>query len=336
MKRLLIAVVSLACFIVGTACSNGGDSPQVIAYFQDAGDLVSKAEVQLNDVAVGTVMSIEAVREGSQMVAKVTMELDDGAKVPATDLGALVRQTSLLGEQFVELVPTEFTAPFVGADAVEIPLERTDRRVDIETFLSDLSGFIGGGGLTDLNQFTHAQALILENRGDELGESIAQLERFTRVLADRKTDIAGAIDHLASAGTQLAANMGTLDRFFDSLEDANVLLADESDGLRRLISSFRRFGTVNARFLAAHEDSIDRGFKALRPILSGLAGAQSELRIDLSQLALFLELFPNSIGGGPGDSGLGDYIQADAVLCENFSACHTNGEKGDVPGEGSP
>ena len=336
MRRLIAAFVLAAMCIAGTACSNDGSDARIVAYFRDAGDLVSQAEVQMNDVAVGTVLSIEAVRQGSDVVAKVTMALDEGAEVPAEDLTALVRQTSLLGEQFVELLPQVHEAPFVGDETIEIPLERTDRRVDIETFLSDLSGFIGGGGLTDLNQFTHAQAMILEDRGAELGETIDQLEAFTRVLADRKDDIGSAIGHLASAGTQLAANMGTLDRFFDSLEDANVLLADESDGLRRLISSFRRFGTVNARFLAAHEDSINRGFKALRPILSGLAGVQGELRIDITQLALFLELFPKSIGGGPGDTGQGDYIQADAVLCETLSSCHTSGEKGDVPGEGSP
>jgi hypothetical protein len=41
------------------------------------------------------------------------------------------------------------------------------------------------------------------------------------------------------------------------------------------------------------------------------------------------------MGGGPGGTGKGDYIQAEAVLCEALSACNTKGEKGDVPGEGT-
>lgn len=307
----------------------------MVAYFRDAGDLVSAAEVQMNDVAVGSVTAIEAVREGGSMVARVTMAIDPDLRIPSTDITAIVRQTSLLGEQFVELVASTEGAPFVGDDVVEIPLERTDRRVDIETFLSDLSAFIGGGGLEDLNRFTHAQALILEGRGDEFGETIEQLETFTGVLAARKDDISSAIDHLAAAGGSLVANIDTLDRFFDSLEDANVLLADEKEGLSRLLHSFRRFGAVNARFLARHEDAINRGFKALRPILAGLAGAQGELRTDITQLAVFFDLFAKSIGGGPGGTRFGDYIQADAVLCAVMSECNTNGEKGDVPGEGS-
>ncbi|MEA2498705.1 MAG: hypothetical protein QOH26_1110, partial [Actinomycetota bacterium] len=45
--------------------------------------------------------------------------------------------------------------------------------------------------------------------------------------------------------------------------------------------------------------------------------------------------FPKTMGGGPGSKGKGDYIQAEAVLCEAIESCHSKGEKGDVPGEGS-
>lgn len=333
MKRAfgLLVVVSF----MGAGCSGGGDTPDVVAYFRDAGDLVEAAQVQVNDVEVGRITNISAVRRGREMLARVELSLDDGARVPAANLSAVVRQTSLLGEQFVQLVPGSGGPPYVGGTTVEIPLERTDRRVDIETFLADLSGFIGGGGLEDLNAFTHAQALILEDRGREFGESLEQLADLTDVLAARRSNIGSAIDHLASAGTKLASNLDTLGSFFDSLEDANVLLADQSDEFGDLLRAFRRFGTVNARFLARHEDAIDRGFKSLRPILSGLAGAQAELRADISGLKTFFTLFPRSIGGGPGDKGAGDYIQVDAVLCESLPDCHTNGEKGDVKGAGS-
>ena len=333
MKRALALLVMLAGGLAG--CGGSGDMPDVVAYFRDAGDLVEAAQVQVNDVEVGQITNISVVRREGEMLARVELSLDDGVRVPATDLSAVVRQTSLLGEQFVQLVPGAEGPPYVGEGIVEVPLERTDRRVDIETFLADLSGFIGGGGLEDLNRFTHAQALILEDRGREFGESIEQLAAFTDVLADRRANIGSAIDHLASAGTKLSQNLDTLGRFFDSLEDANVLLADQADEFGDLLRSFRRFGTVNARFLARHEDAIDRGFRSLRPILRGLAGAQAELRADISGLKTFFTLFPRSVGGGPGDRGMGDYIQVDAILCESLPECHTSGEKGDVKGAGS-
>lgn len=332
MKRLIALLLVLSA--VASACG-GGDRPQLVAYFSDVGDLVEGGQVQVHDVEVGRVTDISLELRDGDMVARVEMEILGDRRISATDLGAIVRQTSLLGEQFVQLLPTGDSAPYIGDEEVTIPLDRTERRVDVETFLSDLSAFVGAGGIEDLNRFTHAQALILEDRGRRFGETLEELELFTSVLAERRLDIGAAIDSLASATGTIADNKATLDSFLDSLDEANALLADQGDRLGALFSSLRRFGTVSARFLARHESAIDRQFRALRPIFRGLAGASDELRIDISQLRTFLELFPKSMGTGPRARGEGDYVQVEAVLCESLVDCETKGEKGDVPGEGS-
>jgi phospholipid/cholesterol/gamma-HCH transport system substrate-binding protein len=335
-RRLFVA--ALIAGVVASSCSlapGQSDQYELVAYFDDVGDLVERATVQLNDVEIGAVTNIDLVLDGGDLTAKVSMSVDPAKRIPADGLTALVRQTSLLGEQFVELVPTTSGGPYVGEEDFTIPVERTDRRVDVETFLADLSGLIGNGGLEDLNRFTHAQALILEDRGRRFGRTLDELEKFTSVLADRSVDVGAAIDSLTSASDTLAANRATLDEFVDSLDEANALLADQGDELGALFRGLSRFGTVNARFLAKHETGIRRQFKALRPVFAALAGADRELRIDITKLRLFLELFPRSFGGGPGGSGQGDYIQAEAVVCEVLQACHTKGEKGDVPGQGS-
>jgi phospholipid/cholesterol/gamma-HCH transport system substrate-binding protein len=335
MKRSLTLLVGLTMLL--TACSQGVEENriQVVAYFEDVGDLVDRASVQVSDVEVGEVNNIELINRDGRLVARVTMTLDDGVRVASTDLGAVIRQTSLLGEQFVELVPTVQTGPVLPDGVTTIAVRDTDKRVDIETFLGDLAGFIGEGGLEDLNRFTHAQALILQDRGARFGETLTELDRFTSVLAGRRFDISAAIDHLASASQNLADNKQTLDSFLDSLESANVLLAEQGNKLGKLFRSLRDFGRFNARFLAKNQDAIGRQFKALRPVLADLAGAEDALRADLRQLRVFFELFPKSLGTGPGAAGAGDYIQIDAVVCERLLNCNTKGEKGDVPGEGS-
>lgn len=332
--RVVVALVCLAGVL--SACGARGDKHDVVAYFEDAGDLVRGGRVQVNDVEVGSVEDIDLVLQEGRMLARVGLSIDDGVSFPAANLGAVVRQTSLLGEQFVQLVVDQAASgASIGEEPVVIPVERTARRVDVETFLSDLSGFIGRGGLEDLNKFTTAQALILEDRGQRFGQVIDELSRFTEVLAGRRLDVGAAIDHLAAASGTVADNRATLDSFLDSLDEANVLLADQGDRLGALFRGLGRFGSVNARFLADHEEAINRQIRALRPIFRGVAGAQAELRSDLEQLNTFFRLFPKSLGGGPGGRGFGDYVQADAILCEKLSDCHTRGEKGDVPGQGS-
>jgi phospholipid/cholesterol/gamma-HCH transport system substrate-binding protein len=334
-KRCVALVIGLS--LLASACGGGNDDERVrvVAYFQDVGDLVDRASVQISDVEVGEVNSIELINEGGELSARVEMTLDDGTRVSRDDLRAVVRQTSLLGEQFIELVPGGDGAPYLPAGVTEISLAQTDKRVDIETFLGDLAGFVGEGGLEDLNRFTHAQALILQDRGQRFGETLTELDRFTGILAGRRFDIAAAIDHLASAGQNLASNKQTLDSFLDSLESANALLARQGNKLGKLFRSLREFGRFNSRFLADNQDAIGRQFQALRPILSDLAGAEDAIRADLRQLNVFFELFPKSFGTGPGAEGAGDYIQVEAVVCEALSNCNSQGEKGDVPGEGS-
>jgi phospholipid/cholesterol/gamma-HCH transport system substrate-binding protein len=336
--KVRLALATTGLVLAGGSCFLGGagDERRLVAYFEDVGDLVARATVQVNDVEIGTVTDVDLVLEDGDMRARVTMEVNAEQRIPAEDLSAVIRQTSLLGEQFVELVPQGSDGPYVGELPVTIPVSRTDRRVDVETFLADLSALIGDGGLEDLNRFTHAQAMILEGRGEKFGRTLEELEEFTSVLAGRSTDVAAAIDSLASASTTLAANRQAIDEFIDSLEDANEVLADQGDELGALFRALDRFGAVNARFLGRHEAAIRRQFEALRPVLDGLAGADGELRADITKLSAFFELFPRSLGGGPGDVGAGDYIQVEAVVCEVLEACHTKGERGDVPGQGSP
>lgn len=335
MKTWRLLATVMAAGVLASSCAMGSDDEaKLVGYFEDVGDLVPGATVQVSDVEVGSVDEIDLVMQDGRMVARITMTVPSERRISADGLTALVRQTSLLGEQFIDLSSEGTGAPYVGEEPITIPLAQTDKRVDVETVLEDVSGFVGAGGLEDLNRFTHAQALILESRGDEFGQAIEELELFTRVLARRRLDVEGAIDSLADASSTLVSNKQTLDDFLDSLEDANALLADEGDRFGDLFVALQRFGKVNARFLARNEANINRNFDNLRPILRAIASADDELRTDISQLKTFLELFPNSFGGGPGDEGRGDYIQVEAVLCEQLNRCNTNGAKGDVPGQG--
>lgn len=334
-KRLFAVLLASSLMLAGCARGDDDASMEVIAHFKDVGDLVDRASVQISDVEVGEVTNIELVNDDGRLMARVTMSLDDDVRIRREGLRAVVRQTSLLGEQFVELVPGSEEGPFVSNGITTLSVAETQKRVDVETFLGDLAGFVGEGGLEDLNRFTHAQALILQDRGARFGDTLSELNRFTTVLADRRFDISAAIDNLASAGTRLADNKKTLDRFLDSLESANVMLAKQGNKLGNLFRSLTEFGRFNSRFLAENQNAIGRQFKALRPLLSDLAGAEDALRADLRQLRVFFELFPKSMGGGPGSDEAGDYIQADAVVCETLVNCNSQGEKGDVPGQGS-
>ena len=95
---LLTILAVLVAF--APACSRGEEPLTLTATFADVLDLVPRAKVQTNDVPIGTVTKI-ALSDGNEAV--VTMQVDPNTGLPA-EVEAVLKQTSLLGERYVDLV----------------------------------------------------------------------------------------------------------------------------------------------------------------------------------------------------------------------------------------
>ena len=84
----------------------GGNGYQVTAQFADVMDLVPQSAVKVDDVTVGKVERITV----DGWTARVTVRVKDSVTLPANATAEL-RQTSLLGEKYVELAPPTDVAP---------------------------------------------------------------------------------------------------------------------------------------------------------------------------------------------------------------------------------
>ncbi|HEX6485656.1 MAG TPA: MlaD family protein, partial [Nocardioidaceae bacterium] len=95
----------------------------VTAEFEDILNLVPRSEVKVNDVTVGEVT--EVWREGWH--AGVEMRIQNGVDLPDNAV-ALIRQTSLLGEKYVALLPPPGKrAQGELSDGDHLPLAATGR-----------------------------------------------------------------------------------------------------------------------------------------------------------------------------------------------------------------
>ena len=98
MKRALGLIGVLLVTSGLAACGSSSGSIKVDAIFRQVGDLPRFANVQSSDVVVGSVRAISL--DGYN--ARVTLRINKDAGIPRNAL-ALIRSTSLLGEEFVEL-----------------------------------------------------------------------------------------------------------------------------------------------------------------------------------------------------------------------------------------
>jgi phospholipid/cholesterol/gamma-HCH transport system substrate-binding protein len=300
--------MTTSCAALGI--SGDCDGTEVIAYFEQVGDLVEAANVQSSDVIIGTIQEIELDQEN--WLAEVTMCVETSERIPA-DVRAVVRTTSLLGEKFVDLQPRREGPPFLE-DGTIINVEDTSKATELEDVFAQLGTILGSGNLEDINAFTGAQAKILRNHSDDLKEVLGRLRDFTDVLVSRKGDIAASMDSFDNVSRTILNSSATLESFLESFGEASGVLADQKEGLQHLLRSLQRFSDVALRLLDATEEGLEKQFEDLRPVLRTAVQNSGNVRKTLVTLATFSDWFPETMPG--------DYLQLD--VCQALET-HTQG-----------
>ncbi|MGP4019602.1 MCE family protein [Saccharopolyspora sp. 5N708] len=262
-----------------------GDDPyRVTAHFADVLDLVPQASVKVNDVAVGRVEGIELSPDNT--TALVVMSVNGDVRLPA-NADAQLRQSSLLGEKFVELAAPAEAAHEELADGAVIPLERTNRNPQVEEVLGALSMLLGGGGVAQLQDivrelngaFTGNEAEIrslLGNLNDTVGRLDAQKENITR-----------AIDGLNRLSSTLRGQTDEVAGALDGLAPGLQTLAQQRDQLVTMLRALDELSGVAVQTVNRSRDDMVADLRALAPTLQKLADTGDKLPDAIGYLATY-------------------------------------------------
>jgi phospholipid/cholesterol/gamma-HCH transport system substrate-binding protein len=247
-----------------------GENPMTVKVeFADVLDLVPQSTVKVNDVSVGKVTDIDL--EGYQ--ALVTLEIRRDVELPGNAVAEL-RQTSLLGEKFVEL-----SAPEKGAiadpleDGETIPIERAGRNPEVEEVLGALSLLLNGGGVAQLKTITQELNLALDGREDSAKSVLRQLRTFTGQLDENKTDIVDAIESLNRLSLEAEKQLPTIDKALEELPSALDSIDRQRDDLVEMLTALDQLSSVAVDVIARSKDSTILSLKRLNPVLTQLAAS---------------------------------------------------------------
>ncbi|MCK5929589.1 MAG: MCE family protein [Nocardioides sp.] len=282
LRRTRLALGLLAASLTLSACDfdvyslplpggpDTGDDPiTVTAMFADVLDLVPKSTVKVNDISVGKVTDVDL----DGYTALVTMELQNDVDLP-DDAVARLRQTSLLGEKFVEL-----DAPADGGNAERlgdgdlIQLEQTGRNPEVEEVLGALSLVLNGGGVAQLKTIASELNNALEGREDSARSVLRQLDVFTETLDDNKADIVDAIERLNQLAISVRQQQGTIDDALDELPSALRSLDRQREDLVTMLQSLNELGDVGVRVIEQSKDTTIETIRQLQPVLTELANS---------------------------------------------------------------
>ena len=285
----VVALLALlaAVLVVGYVLLSGGSSYTVHVRFQNAAQLVKGNLVQVSGVSIGTVKTIDLTPNGE---ADITVQIDDSTYTPLREgTRAVVRQASLSGvaNRYIDLqLPPgdDSNTPKIDSGGT-IGQESTTTAVDLDQLFNtfdpktrkSLSGLIQGfakqtqgdagkninAGYAYLSPSLAASSrLFNELTYDKpaLTKFLVESSQLTGDLAQRKEDLAGLVDHLATT-TQAIGR-----------EDNNL-----QDAIQELPPFMRRANTTFVN-LRATLDDVDPLVKESKPVAKKLGPFLAELR----------------------------------------------------------
>jgi phospholipid/cholesterol/gamma-HCH transport system substrate-binding protein len=266
-----------------------GDHPyRVTAQFNDLLDLVPQAAVKVNDVAVGRV---EAIRLGGAdgWTAEAVLAVNGDVVLPA-DAVANLRQSSLLGEKFVEL-----TAP-AGAngpprdrlvDGAVITLDRTNRHTEVEEVFGALSLLLNGGGIGQLQTINQELSKVLTGNEQEIKTFLSNVDVLVAELDSHKGEITEALDGLNRLATTLADRNTQVSGVLTDLTPGLQALTEQRTALVTMLQSLDTLSDVAVDTINRSRDDMVADLNALAPVLRRLAEAGQNLPQALEILPTF-------------------------------------------------
>jgi phospholipid/cholesterol/gamma-HCH transport system substrate-binding protein len=252
-----------------------GDHPYTVQIqFADVLDLVPQSGVRVADVPVGRVKEISL---SADWTAVVTVEVDGDVDLPANAV-AMIQQSSLLGEKYVELAaPGSEAASGKLEDGALITLDRTNRNVEVEELLGALSLVLNGGGLAQLQTINAELGQALEGREDAVRNTLTQLDTFIGGLDQQKSEIDRALDSVNALAATLSAGTGTITTALDAIGPGLDVVNQQRDLLVSMLQSLGSLGDVGTRVIDQAGANTVEDLKSLQPILSQLAAAGPDL-----------------------------------------------------------
>jgi phospholipid/cholesterol/gamma-HCH transport system substrate-binding protein len=328
MKRAALALVLLlpGCSVGGfgglynTPLPGGadvGEHPyQVTAQFGDVLDLVPQASVKVNDVSVGRVAKIELTPDNK--MALVTLVVNGAVSLPA-NAGADLRQSSLLGEKYIQLrQPAGETPQGRLSDGSVVPLNRTNRNPEVEEVLGALSMLLNGGGVGQLHNIVDELNKALSGNETQIRELLTNVNTVVSTLDGQRDNIVRAIDGLNRLSGTLVDQTGNLTNALDNLAPGLKVLEEQRGQLVTMLRALDTLSGVAVDTINKSKADLIADLKLLEPTLRKLVETGDSLPVALEYLVTYP--YPSYAV----NAVRGDYFNVDAKLSLDFSEIINN------------
>jgi phospholipid/cholesterol/gamma-HCH transport system substrate-binding protein len=257
----VITVAIMAIFYLRLPAALGIGTYKVTADFVTGGGLYKNANVTYRGVEVGRVESVGLNPHGVDAV----MRLNSGTGVPS-NVTATVKSVSAIGEQYVDLVPSNHPASTKLHNGSRIDRDSTRIGVDIATLLHQSETLVNSVADTRLRELLHETFTAFNGTGPELARLIAS----ARLLVDEANATYPQTSQLIDqVGPFLQAQI----RSGDDIKSLSNGLARFTSEVRQADPQLRELLTV----VPPATDEANAAFTGIRPSFPMLAANLANL-----------------------------------------------------------
>ena len=250
----------------------------ITAYFTTATATYPGDDVRVSGVKVGSIAKIEPV--GTQ--AKMTMHLDRDVPIPA-DAKAVIVAQNLVAARYVQLTPAyRSNGPTMGDGAV-IPVDRTAVPVEwdeVKDQLMRLSTELGPNSQVStpsIARFIDSAANALNDNGDKLRQTLAELSGVGRILANGAGNIADIIKNLQTFVSALRDSNIQLVQFNNRLATLTSVLNDNRSDIDAALSDLSVAVGEVQRFIAGSRDQTSEQIRSLASVTQNLVDHKMDI-----------------------------------------------------------
>jgi phospholipid/cholesterol/gamma-HCH transport system substrate-binding protein len=285
----LLGISYVSAEYIGLTKSVFASPCTISADFPDSGGIFSNAEVTYRGVTVGQVGSLKLLKNG----VRVDLNLDncDSPKIPASS-GATVANRSVVGEQYVNLVPPNGNGPFVHKGTL-IPMSRNHIPVPTQDLLLNLDSLVKSINLDNLRTTVSELYDAFHDRGNDLGSLLDSTSSLLNTALE-PANVTAVTSLIANASTVLSTQLDLKAPLASWTHSLNLLTAQ----LKASDPDIRHLLDTGPSDLATVKSFINANSSGLGVTLANLATVGDIVVRHLGSVEEILELYPALAAGG--------------------------------------
>jgi phospholipid/cholesterol/gamma-HCH transport system substrate-binding protein len=256
--------------------------------------LAKFGDVRLHGVLVGQVRAIE--QDGKEASIEVALQPAVAEDLPE-NVHVQILPTTLFGQKYISLEPPSDPSPAHLEDDSVIPSSRVEVNVELSRILAELFPLLRAVRPADLNRALSALATALEGRGDQLGETLVDLDDYLGVIDDHLPTLREDLDLLAEVAEVYDDAAPDLLGMLGNLTVTSKTIVQKRREIDTFFSDVAGLARTSDRFLSDNEANLVRVGEVTAPVLEVLATYSPEFPCLIEGAARYKPLLAKTFGG---------------------------------------